>query len=160
MGLITRSLSLIVPAKTTAGGQARILLLALAVSLALLSCSKRQTVATKAEEGEAIARTEFTERIENFFEYQSLKAGKPSQFRIHLTDLSDGSPVEQAEVTLTIRGEAGGTQPSQTKARVGKVAGIYVADVTIPLRGAYDIEFHIKNNKLDERLALTAFKVE
>ncbi len=105
-------------------------------------------------------RTEFTERIENFFEYQSLKAGKPSQFRIHLTDLSDGSPVEQAEVTLTIRGEAGGTQQSQMKARVGKVAGIYVADVTIPLRGAYDIEFHIKNNKLDERLALTAFKVE
>jgi hypothetical protein len=48
----------------------------------------------------------------------------------------------------------------QSKARVGKVTGIYVADVAIPQRGAYDIEFHIKNNKLDERLPLTDFKVE
>jgi hypothetical protein len=52
---------------------------------------------------EALARTEFTARIENFFEYEPIKAGKPSQFRIHLTDLSDGSPVEKAEVTMIIR---------------------------------------------------------
>lgn len=128
---------------------------------ALSGCARATKPAASAEaEEEALARTEFTERIENFFEYEPLKVGKPSQFRIHLTDLSNGAPVEQAEVTLTIRAKGGGGQATQTKARVGKVTGIYVADVAIPQRGAYDIEFHIKNNKLDERLPLTDFKVE
>jgi hypothetical protein len=112
-----------------------------------------------AQEEEAIARTEFTERIENFFEYEPLKAGTPSQFLIHLTDLSDGSPVEKAEVTLTTRTKSG-AEVMQTKARVGKVTGIYVADVAVPNKGDYDIEFHVKNSKIDERIPLTDFKVE
>jgi hypothetical protein len=153
-----QSLSFILSAKTTAGGQRWLLLLTLAVSLGLASCAVRQTVATKAEE-EAIARTEFTARVENFFEYEPLKAGKPSQFRIHLTDLSDGSPVEQAEVTLTVRAKAGESE-GQTKAKIGKVTGIYVTELNIAKPGNYDIEFHVKNNKLDERLPLVDFKVE
>ena len=48
----------------------------------------------------------------------------------------------------------------QTKARVGKVTGIYVADVAIPTKGDFDIEFHVKNAKVDERMSLTDFKVE
>lgn len=112
-----------------------------------------------AYEEEAIARTEFTNRIENFFEYDSLKAGQASQFLIHLTDLNDGTPVEKAEVTLVARAKGGG-EVMQTKARVGKVTGIYVADVAIPSKGDYDIEFHVKNAKIDERMPLTDFKVE
>ena len=110
-------------------------------------------------EEEALSRTEFTNRIENFFEYGPLKAGQPSQFLIHLTDLSDGTPVEKAEVTLITRTKAG-SEVMQTKARVGKVTGIYVADVAIPSSGDYDIEFYIRNAKLDERLPLSGFKVE
>jgi hypothetical protein len=110
-------------------------------------------------EEEALARTEFTDRIENFFEYDPLKAGQTSQFLIHLTDLTDGTPVEKAEVTLITRAK-GGAEVMQTKARVGKVTGIYVADVAIPSKGDYDIEFHVKNAKIDERMALSDFKVE
>ncbi|MGE0129265.1 MAG: FixH family protein [Blastocatellales bacterium] len=149
-------------AKTTAGRQRAGALLLLAVSISLAACGAWQTAGTrspKEEAEEAVARTEFTERVENFFEYEPLKAAKPSQFRIHLTDLRDGSPVEQAEVTLTVRAK-GGAQAVQTKARVGKVTGIYVADLMIPQRGDYDIEFHIKNTRLDERLPLADFKVE
>jgi len=124
------------------------------------ACGSRPQAEAEHEE-EALARTEFTNRIENFFEYDPLKAGQQSQFLIHLTDLSDGTPVEKAEVTLTIRPKGnGGAGGVQTKARVGKVTGIYVADVTIPNPGEYDIEFHVKNQKLDERVALTDFKVE
>jgi len=134
--------------------------LLLMILLGALGCSRAAKPEAKAEaEEEAIARTEFTERVENFFEYEPLKAGKPSQFRIHLTDLSDGSPVEQAEVTLTVRAKAG-ESAGQTKAKIGKVTGIYVTELTIAKPGDYDIEFHIKNNKLDERLPLTDFKVE
>jgi 5-hydroxyisourate hydrolase-like protein (transthyretin family) len=135
--------------------------LVLVILLGALGCSRGAKTETAAEaEAEAIARTEFTERIENFFEYEPLKAGKPSQFLIHLTDLTDGSPVEQAGVTLTIRAKGAGGAASEVKAKVGKVTGIYVAEVNIVKAGDYDIEFHIKNNKLDERLPLADFKVE
>ena len=85
---------------------------------------------------------------------------KTSQFLIHLTDMSDGSPVEKAEVTLAVRekGSAGASAP--TVAHVGKVTGIYVAELNIPRAGNYDIEFHIRNDKLDERMPLSDFKVE
>jgi len=116
--------------------------------------------ASSHEEAEAIARTEFTDRVENFFEYEPLRAGKPSQFRIHLTDLSDGSPVEQAQVLLTVRRSSEEAKVSETVAKIGKVTGIYVAEMTIPQAGQYDIEFHIKNAKLEERLPLSDFKVE
>lgn len=128
--------------------------------LLVASCSRNAPPTTAAEaEEEALARTEFTNRIENFFEYEPLKAGKASQFLIHLTDLNDGAPVEKAEVTLNIVPKGGGTL-AQTKAKVGKVTGIYVAEVTIPKAGDYDIEFRVKAEKLDEQLPLTGFKVE
>ena len=133
-------------------------MISLAVFLVQGACSRSQPAAEEHEE-EALSRTEFTDRIENFFEHAPLKAGRPSQFLIHLTDLSDGSPVEKAEVTLITRAKDG-SEVMQTKARVGKVTGIYVADVSIPNSGDYDIEFYVKNAKLDERMPLKDFKVE
>jgi len=143
--------------KTTACRFMLVLIVFLA-SLGFAGCDTGQKADTEAE-AEAIARTEFTNRIENFFEYEPLKAGKPSQFLIHLTDLTDGTPVEKADVTLVARSR-GGAEVAQTKARVGKVTGIYVADVNLPNTGEYDIEFRVKNEKVDERLPLSDFKVE
>ena len=136
------------------------LVLALAVSACSRSSPSASTPAEASKEPEPIARTEFAERVENFFEYEPLHAGKPSQFRIHLTDLSDGTPVEKAEVSLIVRPKGGSETAVQTTARIGKVAGIYVAELNVPRSGEYDIEFHIKNSKVDERLALRDFKVE
>ena len=143
--------------KTTAGSR-KLLLIAMAMFLFQGACSRSATPVQEHEE-EALSRTEFTERIENFFEYDPLEAGRQSQFLIHLTDLSDGTPVEKAEVTLIARAKDG-SEVMQTKARVGKVTGIYVAEVSIPTRGDYDIEFHVKNAKLDERMPLKDFRVE
>src|SRR5262245_59781136 len=136
-------------------------LLAIILFLIFAACSTTNPAASPAakSEPEAISRTEFTDRVENFFEYEPLHAGKPSQVRIHLTDLSDGSPVEKAEVKLTVRPK-GCAETLRTTARVGKVTGIYVAELNIPRAGEYDIEFHIKNTKLDERMPLRDFKVE
>ena len=145
-------------AKTTAGGRS-VKLLSLIFAVLLFPACGSSPKQEAEHEGEAIARTEFTDRIENFFEYDPLKAGQTSQFLIHLTDLTDGTPVEKAEVTLITRAK-GGAEVMQTKARVGKVVGIYVADVALPSKGDYDIEFHVKNAKIDERLALTDFRVE
>lgn len=132
---------------------------AVALLIAVLTACSGDAAKPQAEEEEALARTEFTERIENFFEYAPLKAGKSSQFLIHLTDLEDGLPVEKAEVTLKIK-KAGGDTVTEVKAKVGRVTGIYVAEVELADRGKYDIEFFVKNNKLDERMPLADFEVE
>ncbi len=145
------------PPKTTARRFAVLAILFFA-SLALTACGAKGKDEPNEEE-EALSRTEFTERIENFFEHDPLKAGKSSQFLIHLTDLKDGAPVEKAEVTLTLRTQSG-AEVERIKARIGKVTGIYVADVKVNNVGDYDIEFHVKNEKLDERLPLKDFKVE
>jgi hypothetical protein len=133
------------------------------ICLVAFGCSRAGPAASAPApevEPEAIARTEFTDRLENFFEYEPLHAGKASQVRIHLTDLSDGSPIEQAQVLLTVRSPGAVGTVAQTTAKIGKVTGIYVADLNIPTTGEYDIEFHIKNAKVDERLPLKGFKVE
>lgn len=145
------------PLKTTACRRSLLFGLLL-ILLGSLACGSRPQAEAEHEE-EAESRTEFTSRIENFFEYDPLKAGKPSQFLIHLTDLSDGTPVEKADVTLLVRSK-GGAEVAQVKAKVGKVTGIYVAQVAIPSAGDYDIEFHVRNPKLDERMPLSDFKVE
>jgi 5-hydroxyisourate hydrolase-like protein (transthyretin family) len=135
-----------------------------AIALLICACAlggcSRSGAKPQAEAEESLARTEFTERIENFFEYEPLKAGKPSQFLIHLTDLSDGSPVEKAEVMLSVRNKSSKAEVAQAKAKIGKVTGIYVAEVSVAQKGDYDIDFHVKNSKLDERMSLTDFKVE
>jgi hypothetical protein len=140
--------------------KAVVLLLLLFVTLSACTQNEPAPPEPAHDEPEPIARTEFTDRIENFFEYEPLHAGKPSQFRIHLTDLDDGSPVEQARVSLTVRRPGETANVLETVAKVGKVTGIYVADVAVPHAGNYDIEFHIKSAKLDERLPLSDFKVE
>jgi 5-hydroxyisourate hydrolase-like protein (transthyretin family) len=132
----------------------------LSTTILSISCSKPAPPPAAAAEPEALSRTEFTSRVENYFEYEPLKSGKPSVFRIHLSDMTDGSPVEKAEVTLAVRPKGSSEPVVQTTSRVGKVTGIYVADLTIPKPGQYDIEFHIKNAKLDERMPLSDFKVE
>ena len=142
-----------VAASTT--GSRRWAMLAMAMLALLTACGRPEPPQVK-NEAETIARTEFTDRIENFFEYDPLVPGKPSRFLIHLTDLSDGAPVEQAEVTVTVRATSGGT-PAEVKARVGRVTGIYVAEITAPTAGAYDLEFRVRNAKLNERMPLTGF---
>jgi len=132
----------------------------LSLCLLIASGCSQPVAAPPAAEPEALSRTEFTQRVENYFEYEPLHGGKASPFRIHLTDLSDGSPVEQAEVSLTVRPKGSTETVTQTVSKVGKVAGIYVAELSIPRSGDYDIEFHIKNAKLDEHMPLSDFKVE
>ena len=132
----------------------------LQISILFSGCSKPAPEPAVQAETETLSRTEFSGRVENYFEYEPLRAGKASAFLIHLTDMSDGSPVEKAEVTLVARGKGSGDIAVQTVARLGKVTGIYVAELNIPRPGNYDIEFHIKNEKLDERISPGDFKVE
>lgn len=116
------------------------------------------STASPAEEDEAIARTEFNDRLENFFEFDALKPGQPSPFLIHLTDLTTGKPVSQADVTMIARGP-NGNEVKTVKAKVGKVTGIYVAELELSEPGTYGIDFHIKNDIINETMKLKGFEV-
>jgi hypothetical protein len=89
-----------------------------------------------------------------------LRPGQSSQFLIHLTDLSDGTPVEGAQVVLTVRASGADNPVLQTTAKIGRVTGIYVAEIAVPRPGEYDIEFQFRNARLDERMLLTGFEVQ
>jgi hypothetical protein len=125
----------------------------------LTGCSPPETPEPVVEE-ESLSGTAFTQRVENFFDHPPLKAGKPSPFLIHLTDLQSGAPVEGAEVTLTARPVDGGATVSHAIAAPGKVVGIYLAQLAVLRPGGYDIDFHIKSATLDERMSLKGFRVE
>ncbi|HIB67819.1 MAG TPA: efflux RND transporter periplasmic adaptor subunit [Phycisphaerales bacterium] len=109
-------------------------------------------------EAEPIARTEFSEKLLNFFEFAPLKPQEPSSFLIHLTELKTGEPVSQADVKLIIKGP-NGKELDTVQAKVGRVTGIYVAEVKIPLEGTYGIDFQVKNEKLQDTLSLKGFQV-
>ena len=122
-------------------------------------CAQTEPAPEAETNEETLARTAFTDRIENFFEYSPLRSGEPSPFLIHLTDLEDGSPVAQAEVELSVRG-SNGQEVVSARAQIGRVTGIYVAELEVPLPGTYEIEFHVRNAKLDETMILAGFAVQ
>ncbi len=133
----------------------------LAVPVLIAACASAPPDApdeSLAETAEALSRTEFTERVENFFEYDPLRAGESSEFLIHLTDLGDGSPVIEARVDLTVRSSLG-REILRARAAAGRVGGIYVAALAIPDPGRYAIEFQIENSRLSETMALDGFEV-
>ena len=66
----------------------------------------------------------------------------------------------QADVVLTIRSAGPGQPVGETKAKVGRVTGIYVAEVVTAAPGDYDIEFRVRNAQLNERMPLTGFRSE
>src|SRR5947207_13952598 len=103
----------------------------LSMTFFLTNCSKPETAAPAPVEPEALSRTEFTKRVENYFEYEPLRHAKPSQVRINLTDLSDGAPVEKAEVTLADRPKGSAETAVLTKSRSGNVPCNYVAKLHI-----------------------------
>ena len=122
-------------------------------------CAEAEPAPEAETNEETLARTAFTDRIENFFEYSPLRSGEPSPFLIHLTDLEDGSPVAQAEVELSVRG-SNGQEVVSARAQIGRVTGIYVAELEVSLPGTYEIEFHVRNAKLDETMILAGFAVQ
>ena len=109
------------------------------------------------DRAEPLSRTEFTELIENFFEYEPLQAGRPSQFRIHLTDLVEGMPVAGADISLKL---LSGSKPvAEARARPGSVTGIYLAELTPPGAGAVDVEFQVRTEAFDETMTISGFSV-
>jgi hypothetical protein len=133
----------------------------LLVTSSFLACSRASsnTLAVENAKDERLSKTVFTEKLGAYLVYSSLKAGQPSDFALHLTDLDEGTPVAKAEVTLNVRAKS--NQAATTfKAQASETTGVYTSQVALPKAGEYYVEFQISHPKFSGRLTMTDFEVE
>jgi hypothetical protein len=133
-------------------------MLALFMASSFSACS-RASSNTLAIENERLSKTVFTEKLGAYLIYSPLKAGKPSDFALHLTDLDEGTPVAKAEITLNARSKS--NQAVTTfRAEASETAGVYTSQVTLPRPDEYYVEFQINHPKFSGRLTMTNFEAE
>jgi hypothetical protein len=131
------------------------------VTASFSACSRASsnTLTVENAQAERLSKTVFTEKLGAYLVYTPLKAGKPSDFALHLTDLDEGTPVAKAEVTLNARAKS--NQAATTfNAKASETAGVYTVQITLPGPDEYYIEFQISHPKFNGRLTMTDFDVE
>ncbi|PAU95814.1 hypothetical protein CK503_01780 [Aliifodinibius salipaludis] len=85
--------------------------------------------------------TQWTDETELFMEYPEIAVGRQATFAVHLTRLSDFSPIANSEVYFTFRSD-NGTEISARETEV-QVPGIYGPDITFEQAGRYDLTIEI-----------------
>lgn len=86
--------------------------------------------------------TQWTDKTELFMEYPELIVGQEATFAVHLTRLSDFSPISESEVEFLFSSERG-IEGSLTETEV-QVPGIYGPDVIFERAGRYDLTIIIR----------------
>jgi len=94
-----------------------------------------------------VAVTNWTERSELFMEYPVLVAGEPGRFAIHVTDLSDFSPLTTGEAVVVLRGQNG--EESEFRGGISR-PGIFGADVTPVASGEFEFELRVETAGLQD----------
>jgi cobalt-zinc-cadmium efflux system membrane fusion protein len=95
----------------------------------------------------AVAVTSWTLLSELFMEYPALVSGVSGRFAIHVTDLSDFSPLNSGEAVLILRDQHG----SRTEFRGGlSRPGIFGVDVIPPGRGEYSMNLQVISETLND----------
>lgn len=98
-----------------------------------------------AGERPTVAVTSWTGRSELFMEYPVLVAGESGRFAIHVTDLSDFSPLTIGEAVVVLRGQNGAE--SEFRGGISR-PGIFGADVTPAVPGVFDLSLRVETTGL------------
>jgi hypothetical protein len=106
----------------------------MALSFSACSRASSNTLAVENANDERLSKTVFTEKLGAYLVYSPLKAGQPSDFALHLSDLDEGAPVAKAEVTLNMRSK-NNQAATAFKAEASETTGVYTAQVTLPKAG-------------------------
>jgi glutamate synthase domain-containing protein 1 len=132
------------------------------LAASIISACSRASSNTLAVEKASVVRlskTVFTEKLGAYMVYSPFKAGKPSDFALHLTDLDEGTPVAKADVTRNLRSKSNHAATT-FKAQASETTGVYAAQVAAPKVGEYYVELQISHPKFSGRLTMTDFEVE
>lgn len=100
--------------------------------------------------------TQWTDKTELFMEYPELIVGQEATFAVHLTRLSDFSPLSDSEVEFVFSTERG-VEGSLTETEV-QIPGIYGPDVIFERSGRYDLTIIIRG-MVDDTLQVDGIPV-
>ncbi len=101
--------------------------------------------------------TVWTDNTEAFVEITPVFAGEAAEAIIHLTQLSDYSPISDATVTLGFFGDH--REPQRVLADEHVRPGIVVGHFSLPTAGVYQVELEYSTDALSERLPLGHIEV-
>ena len=101
-----------------------------------------------------VAVTNWTGRSELFMEYPVLVAGEGGRFAIHVTDLSDFSPLTTGEAVVVLRGSDG--KESEFRGGISR-PGIFGADVTPVAPGMFDFNLRVETAGLRDAPISSSF---
>jgi RND family efflux transporter MFP subunit len=104
------------------------------------------------------AITRWTEETELFFEYPPMIAGTQSEpWAIHVTRLSDFSPVTEGTLTLAFRGTDGTVYTTRSESPVRP--GIYTPAPQLPQPGSYELVMDVSGPQLQDRIRVGQIEV-
>lgn len=135
---------------------------ALPVLVVLLTagCGGGEAAAPEEEHGHGggTAVTRWTEETELFFEYPAMVAGEASEpWAIHVTRLSDFSPVTEGVLTLAFRGPDGQVYTTRSEAPVRP--GIFTPTPRLPQPGTYELVMDVSGPQLQDRIRVGEIEV-
>lgn len=110
-----------------------------------------ETATDHHDHGGGTAVTVWTEQTEIFFEYSALIAGERSDpWAVHVTRMSDFSPVTSGSLTLAFRASDGTVFTTKTDAPAR--AGIFTPTPMLPEAGTYDLVVDVSGPELRDRI--------
>lgn len=108
-----------------------------------------------AEEPPSHAVTTWTDKTELFMEYPPLVAGEEARFAIHLTDLSDFSPLREGRVAVRFEGET----IQRFEVDGPSTPGIFGVTVTVPSARRYRVAVELHSDRLGDEHGIGAVTV-
>jgi membrane fusion protein, heavy metal efflux system len=125
----------------------RVVCVLLALMTSMAACRGAQPPApAEADEPPTHAVTTWTEKTELFMEYPPLVAGEQARFAIHLTDLSDFSPLREGRVVVRFEGDT----IHRFEVDAPSTPGIFGVDVTVPAARRYQVAVELHGTLGDE----------
>ena len=101
---------------------------------------------------DAIPVTIWTKNVELFMEYGPLVKDEESEFLVHLTDLSDFTPIIEGQVILETTTPSGKSLHASVRSPIRP--GIFKIMLTLSESGTYKIYMFIKGPNINETLSL------
>ena len=99
------------------------------------------------------AVTLWTEKTELFVEYPALLVDEPGKLLVHLTALSDFTPLRSGKLTLRFEPEGGGATVEVVQ-ETPRSPGIYGPVVTLPAAGRWNLRLRVESPQVEDVLVV------
>ncbi len=121
-----------------------------------IACSKGDEVAQAKPAGGAI--TIWTDSTELFMEHPALIVGAPDKFAVHLTDITDFTPLRSGRITLRFTPRGGG-EPLVVVQDTPRAPGIYGPAPDFKRPGVYDLTLLVQSPQARDSINLPGLTV-